>query len=261
MNLDVGYSAVDGTVKNAVTPSGVPTEAASEGGCRLLQKQRLFCDPPCDPSSTCGFGGTCVPAPLGQDMGALTFRGLVKLVQISATQPGNTYFYTHLSNPGFAPGEVVQLTSTPGYMGALELYGVGVSPVTAAKLVLTQGSPATVTWDAPTTNMRSQINLEVNIDQHGVTPASLACDFEDTGSGIIPAAIVDGLIALGVTGFPSGSVARHTVDSIVVADQCADFAVTAVRQLGIEVTNFIPCTSTENCPDGKTCNLNIQQCQ
>lgn len=261
MNEDVGYTAVAGSVKNGLVPGQVPTVALAEGGCKVLHRPRLFCDPPCDSASTCGTGGACVAAPVGQDVGTVTIRGLNKLVEIVATQPGNTYFYTRLTHPGFAPGDVIQLLSTAGYLGKLELYGIGVAEITPQKIVLTQGQSATVTWDVPPAGARSQVHVDLNIDQHGLSPANVVCDFPDTGSGTIPAAVVDGLIAAGVTGFPSGNVTRRTLDSVVVGDQCADFAVAALHTATIEVTNFIPCTSQANCPEGTTCNLTVQQCQ
>lgn len=263
MNGNIGYTAIDGVVRNGVPPASIADPTFEEGGCKLLRRRRLVCDPPCSPSQTCDVGAVCVDAPLGQDQGQVTFTGLVAPVTLSPLPPGNTYFFTRLTHPGFAPGDLIRLTSTPGYLGALELYGVGVSQVAPADpvVVVTQGQPLTMTWDVPEAGARSRILIELTIDQHGLTPVTAVCDVEDTGSAVIPAAVVDGLVAAGVTGFPSGRMTRRTVDSISEGGRCADFTVSSVCDLDLTVTGFVPCVSNDDCPLGTTCNLPIQQCQ
>jgi hypothetical protein len=263
MNGTIGYTAIDGVVRNGVPPSSIADPTFDEAGCRLLRRRRLVCEPPCAPSQTCDVGAACIPAPLGQDQGQVTFTGLVAPVTLSPLPPGSTYFFTRLTHPGFAPGDLIRLTSTPGYLGALELYGVGVSQVVPTEpiVVVTEGQPLALAWDAGAPDARSRVLVELTIDQHGLTPVTAACDLPDTGSALIPAAVVDGLVAAGVTGFPSGRVTRRTVDSVTVGDQCAEFIVSSVRDLQLEVTGFVPCISTADCPSGTTCTLAIQQCQ
>lgn len=262
-NESVGYTAIDGIVRDGVVPSQVPLEALVEGDCKLLRRRRLVCDPACESDQTCGFDETCIPMPLGQDMGVATFRGLVKLVTIGPIQPGNTYFYSRLMHPGFTAGEVVQLTTTPGFMGALELYGVGVSQVvpTEETWVITEGQPLVIHWTPPPAGARSRLYLEINIDQHGITPLNLVCDLEDTGEGTISQALIDAFVQAGVTGFPSGKVTRRTADTTTTDEGCVEFFVTSVRQTAVEVTGHIPCTSDANCPEPLHCNLLSQQCE
>lgn len=263
MNGTIGYTAIDGVVRNGVPPSSIADPTFEDADCRLLRRRRLVCEPPCSPSQTCDVGATCVDAPLGQDQGRVTFTGLVSPVTLSPLPPGSTYFFTRLTHPGFAAGDLIRLTSTPGYLGALELYGVGVSQVTPTEpiVVVTQGQPLPLAWDAAAPDARSRVLVELTIDQHGLTPVTAVCDLPDTGSAVIPSAVVDGLVAAGVTGFPSGRVTRRTVDSITVDGQCAEFVVSSVRDLELEVTGFVPCVSNDDCPTGTTCTLAIQQCQ
>ncbi len=47
------YTIVQGQVWDGVVPASIPSEAAREGGCRLLLRQTPFCDPACDSASTC----------------------------------------------------------------------------------------------------------------------------------------------------------------------------------------------------------------
>ena len=263
MNGTIGYTAIDGVVRNGVPPASIADPTFEEAGCRLLRRRRLVCEPPCAPSQTCDVGATCIDAPLGQDQGQVTFAGLVAPVTLSPLPPGSTYFFTRLTHPGFAPGDLIRLTSTAGYLGALELYGVGVAQVapTEPLVVVTEGQPLALAWDAAAPDARSRVLLELTIDQHGLTPVTAVCDLPDTGSAVIPSAVVDGLVAAGVTGFPSGRITRRTVDSVTVGDQCAEFIVSSVRDLELEVTGFVPCLSTADCPSGTTCTLAIQQCQ
>jgi len=262
-NQDVGYTAVDGIVRDGVVPSQVPQEALVEGDCKLLRRRRLVCDPVCETSQTCGFDESCIPMPLGQDMGVATFRGLVKLVTIGPIQPGNAYFYSRLTHPGFTVDQVVQLTTTPGYLGALELYGVGVAQLlpSESSWVITEGAPLTLHWAPPGPGSRSRVYTEINIDQHGVTPLNLVCDFPDTGEGTISQGLIDGLVQAGVTGFPSGKATRRTADSMTAAEGCVEFLVTSVRQAAVEVSGHTPCTSDANCQEPLHCNLLVQQCE
>jgi hypothetical protein len=202
--------------------------------------------------------------PLAQDMGEVILRGLVvERLALQALQPGTTYSYTQLPHPGFLVDHVVQLRTTSGYLGALELYGIGVTQLvpTESTWTITDGTDLEIAWAPPPANARSRIFLEVNIDQHGLTPATLTCDLPDTGSAAIPAVIIDGLIASGVTGFPTGRVARRTVDSHTSAEGCIEFLVTSVRTIAVDVTGHTPCDGPEDCTPPQTCNTVIQQCE
>ena len=263
MNAEVGYTAIDGTVWNGVDPALVPDVALEEGDCRLLKQRRLICDPPCPSGKTCTPEATCEAMPVGQDVGIALFQGLVKTIFVEPVQPGNTYFYTRLDHPGFANGDVIRLTTSGGYIDALDLYGVGVEPLYPAKdqWVLEEGRPLVIEWPAPPEGTRSTMRVTLNIDQHGLTPVTLVCDLEDTGSATIPSSVIDALIQSGVTGFPSATAVRRTVDSLDGEAGCVEFQVASVGTADVEVTGYIPCTSNDNCPDPLTCNREIQQCQ
>jgi len=264
MNEDMGYTAVDGVVRDGVMPGTIPEVVMTEGDCRLLGRRNLFCDPACDPGFTCGAEETCIPSPLGQDLGTVVLRGLVERLALPALQPGNSYSYTRLPHPGFEVNHVIQLRTTTGYPGPLELYGIGVSqliPSTSA-WTLTRGQDLVLAWTPPPTGAMSRIYMEINIDQHGLTPLVLSCNLPDTGSASIPSAIIDGLMDAGVTGFPTGLVKRRTEDSFTAPQGCVDFFVTSVRNMTVEVSGHTPCTSPDDCTPPEVCDLDptIQQC-
>lgn len=258
-----GYTAIDGQVRDSIVAGQVLEETIAGGGCALLRRRRLVCDPPCEPGQTCDLGNMCVPAPRGQDMGPVAFQGLVQPVTLDPLQPGNTYFFTRLPHPGFEPDTVVHVSNVPGFVGPLDLYGVGVAPLVTREevWVLTEGEPLVIHWDAPPDATHTRMYFELNIDQHGLSPASLFCSLPDNGVAEVPVAMTDALIAAGVTGYPTGRMARRTVDSQVFDGRCVDFVVSSVRPIEqIDVTGYLPCTVHEDCPDGP-CNLEIQQCE
>jgi hypothetical protein len=262
-NEDVGYTALDGMVRNGVIPGLVPDVALSEGGCTLLKRRRLLCDPACDSNQTCALDEVCIPAPLGQDMGTVIVRGLVKQVEMVPLQPGNKYFYSKLDHPGFQSGDVVHLMSQTGYFGPFELYGVGVAQAVPAeeKWTLVEGQPLTLHWEAAPEGARSSIFLELSIDLHGLTPLRLECELPDTGEATLPLSVIDALVGAGVTGFPEGRFTRRTADSVVHEGECAEFFVTSVRQVAVEVSGHVPCSTDQECPPPLTCNTTIQQCE
>ena len=117
------------------------------------------------------------------------------------------------------------------------------------------------TWTAPTTAGRGEVRLRLNIDQHGVTPVSLYCSFEDDGSAVVPASVIDGLLAQGVSGFPSVLMSRRTVDRQDVGDGCMEFIVQSPREAAVDVEGFIPCDSPDDCPTGMTCVMEVGLCE
>lgn len=264
MNAQAGYTAVEGGVANGVNPTFLKEPVRNDQYCQLLKKRRLICDPGCPSNQTCGLDETCVTMPTGQDMGMVTIQGLVQTIVMEPVQPGNSYFFTRLSHPGFEAGKVIRLSTTLGYMGELELFGVGVSPLTSFehKWILEKGAPLNLTWPASPNEINgSEIYVSLNIDQHGITPVSLECIFPDTGQATIPGSFIDALIQAGVTGFPSGSITRRTVDSFRSSKGCVDFKVTSFLKTNIEVPGHAPCARNTDCLDAFTCNLESGKCE
>lgn len=264
MNEDVGYTAFDGVVRNGIIPNAIRDVTADEGGCRLLRRRRLTCDPPCPPGETCGVTQMCIPSPVGQSMGRVSVYGLARSIDVMPQQPGQTYFFTRLPHPGVAVGAVVQLIApTPQYFAPLELYGVGVRAVVPrdSKWILTEDQPLRVSWEPPAAASPTNVFIELNIDLHGLTPLLLVCDVPDTGTATISANIVNQFISGGVTGFPEGRVTRRTADSLVRPEGCVDFTVYSTRRVELEVTGFIPCTGPGECPAPLMCDVAIQQCR
>ena len=257
-------TGVQGAVADGVVPITIFEEIGAEGDCQLLRQNNPFCEPACDVDETCDFDGTCIDYPRNQDLGIVTIRGLVQSVEMEAVFPGNTYYDTSLPDPPYVPGELVALDMPEGTYGPATLYGVGLAPhaTSDAEWVIDPGSDLAISWDAPTGDVvRSEIAMSINIDQHGASPGTLVCTFEDTGSATVPAGILQQLIDAGVTGFPTGALDRRTADHADIDGGCMDLVVTAPLTVPVDVVGYTPCVSDADCPDGETCNIELQICE
>lgn len=262
---NASYSAVDGSVLDGVIPVTVLTEVAAEGDCALYRRENPFCEDSCDPDETCALDGTCVRYPTGQELGTVTIAGLDAAVAMEPTAPGATYFSGDaLPSPAYAPGALVELTSAGGALAPLRLHGVGFAPLALADdvWVLTAGSPLAVTWTPPTDAVhRATVQLTVNVDQHGATPLFLVCETADDGAAEVPPALVDAFLAAGISGWPNGRLERHTVDRAEVDGGCVDFEVRWVAlPAEVSVDGHTPCQDPTDCPPGRTCDTETEQC-
>lgn len=273
MDLDFGgflvsgeddRSGIDGAVADGVVPISVLEQIAAEGDCRLMRRNNPFCDPGCDPGYACDFDGTCLPWPVNQDLGTVTITGLVSPVDLEPVFPGNTYYDTSLPSPPFEPGSLITLDMPGGVYGPATLYGVGVEPIATLdeEWAVEAGVDLDVHWQAPTAAIsRGEIALTLNIDQHGSTPGTLLCSFEDDGEATVPAAILQALVNTGVTGFPSGALTRRTQDHADAAAGCMDLTVSSSETVRVDVIGYTPCVSDADCPDGMDCNEELQICE
>ncbi len=263
VEANVDYSAVDGAISNGVVPVAVLKEALAEGDCKLMKRENPFCDPTCGPTETCDFNGECLPFPENQDVGTVTIKGLSGPVAMEPAVPGNKYFYTDLANPAFEAGKLVQIKTEGGAYAPLTMHGVGVIPLSpgSTEWLVTEGTPVHLTWDVPPAAVRSEVYVSVNVDQHGLTPLTLQCNFADNGAAEIPASVMDALLSGGVTGYPSGKMQRRTVDHVVLGEGCADFMVDYSLIAKVSVSGHTPCSTPADCPDGQECNLALQTCE
>jgi len=249
------YSYVNGTVADGVVPSSVLEEITVDGDCRLLKQLNPFCDPVCGPEEVCDFG-TCIPYPANQDLGTLTVTGLVEDVVLEPQGSSNQYFNTEIPHPGFEEGSLIEMRTDGGAFEPVILHGVGVTQIELASMEweVAPGEDFLIEWTPPGGEVvRSEVHVAMNVDQHGLTPIQIICGFPDTGSATVPSSLIDALVDGGVTGFPSATVTRRTVDSTEVGDGCMDLSVTSHQTPAVTVDGYIPCSPTVPCPSGLTC--------
>lgn len=258
------YAYVTGGAYDGVVPVNVYQPVATEGECTLLQRDNLFCDPPCEASETCNFDGECIPYPTGQDLGVVTVQGLLQPVSMEAAAPGWAYYDTSLPNPPWDVGVLLTLQTGGGAFEPITLHGVAPEAFSASELgwEVVSGEPLAITWDAPTAESRTSVRITLNVDLHGITPALMECWFEDDGEGEVPADLLEQFLYLGTTGFPEGSFARVSADQAPMGDGgCLDFWTSVQLVPELSVDGYTPCTRDEDCPDGMECNEELERCE
>ena len=257
------YSAVYGDVSNGVVPNTILTETAVHETCRLMRTENPYCEPACSAGETCDFDNTCIPYPETQDLGLVAVGGLAEDVVMEAVSPGYSYFDTTLPHPVFVDGQTIELSTSGATIDPFELHGVGfpVLELSSSSWTVTEGEPVPVSWTVGNPDVPTEIFITLNIDQHGASPLTVWCTYDDTGSAEIPADVVDALIEAGVTGYPSGKVIRRTTDSVQVASGCVDLVVASPLSTSVDVSGYTPCTTDEDCPPDQDCNLALQVCE
>ncbi len=258
-----GYSIIDGSVAEGVIPITILTESTTLGDCTLWVKPNPFCDPPCENGDVCDLDDTCIAYPESQDLGTVTMTGLDVEVAMEPVSPGYSYFHTSLPHPAWQTDALVTLFTQGGAYDPVKLHGFGVADLvpTDDQWLIVEGVDLAVTWEPGAEGSRGEVAFSLNIDQHGVTPTTLKCAFEDDGEGSVPASLVDALIGAGVTGFPNGTLSRRTADRTEIGSGCMDFVASSPRGVDVRVDGFVPCTSSRDCPEGQECNLEIQICE
>jgi hypothetical protein len=260
--MEADYTAFSGAVADGVVPITVLEQVGEGEGCALLRRNNPFCDPPCQPGTTCDFDGACIAYPTNHSVGTLALSGLTQGdVTVDPVMPTFDYFLTELTHPAFAPGAAISLAAGGGDYSAFTLRGEGVAMIepTTDALELHNDQPLTITWAAGEGN--GKVRVELNIDQHGNTPVKLICESDDTGTLTIPAALISQLIGFGISGFPSVQYYRQTVDSVDLPPGCVDFAVRSHVQTLLSVEGHIPCKKPADCPDGQVCDILIETCK
>ena len=251
------YTSVSGKVRDGVIPAEVPTLDNEAAGCKLWHTINPECDPACDPGYTCDHDGTCVAYPANKSVGSVTVDGLNKDVTLEPP----SYFDTEMPHPGFDPGSPITLQAAGEDYPGFTMYGRGVTPIelTGDTWIIKEGEDLTLSW-IPADDEDAFVRITLNVDMHGVSPINMVCDLEDTGTATVPAALIDEFLENGVTGFATAYIYRMTADKVDIDPGCVDFLVRSWREGSLEVDGFTPCTGEEDCPDGYTCNLEIESC-
>ena len=260
IELGDGFTSVEGRVFDAVTPSLVPTELMREGDCRLVTLPNLLCDPGCPPTTeTCGADNQCIPLPVAHSVGTVTVSGLARPVEMTPNASTGSYSPAPpaLPHPGFTTGADLRLSASGGDYAAFELRGWGIEPFqfTGETVDVSGGAPAALSWAPPTQAGPARIRAVLDINNHGSSSNAIECDFPDTGSAEIPAALIDSLIALGSSGFPTLGITRRTATSTSIEPGCVQLVVTTdiLYSLDVSLEGLVSCNDDSMCPDGQTC--------
>lgn len=259
IELAPDFTRVGGRVFDAVLPSRVPNELAREGQCRLLAAVVSTCTPGCPVSTqACDRDARCVPLPRARDLGRVAVYGLH--VPLGMTANAVTKSYANpaapmLPNPGFSPGADLRLVTAGGEYAPFELRGWGITALamSAEDRLVAAGRALPITWDAPERIGPARLHVELDVNQHGATSSWVECDFPDTGAAEIPASLIDGLIARGLSGYPTLTAARRTATRALIEPGCVDLLVTSEVVSDVRVDGIVSCDVSADCPAGQTC--------
>jgi hypothetical protein len=266
VTLAADFTSVEGKVEDGVRPSEVPTELQRDGECRLVTLPNLLCDPGCiTTTQTCGENNQCLPIPQAHDVGTVTVTGLVRDVAMTPNATTGNYRPgpPALPHPGFAPGADLRVATSGGDYEPFQLRGWGISELELPDPInVSEGQPATITWAPPAVAGPARVYAVLNVNNHGSSNTKIECDFADTGTGVIPATLVDALIARGATGFPTIRLERRTATSVDIAPGCVQLLVSSGGEFDITLSGLISCDDDDSvCPDGQTCKPIERYCE
>ncbi|MGB0588082.1 MAG: hypothetical protein ACPGU1_00240 [Myxococcota bacterium] len=260
VTLAEDYTGASGQVLDGVVPANVPELVQTEGACQLMRAKSLHCDPNCVPGEACAESGACVPYPERSSVGEVVISGLFDPLTMEAKW-GNTYTNQgSMVHPGYPVGASLELSAEGGAFGAFSLRGVGVEALEqtgAQEIVVEAGAPMSLSWVPPTVDGPVKVHVELNLNNHGSTSAWIACDVPDTGTYTVPSSLLEALYAIGVSGFPSLTLSRRSVDSTTVTQGCVDFVVHSDRNVPITISGVTSCTQDMQCPPGQSCGADL----
>lgn len=242
--------------------------AAKEGDCELFTPRVPFCNTPCGGSSACVENDTCKAYPIARSAGAVTVTGLASTTGATsfvASPIVNSYQppagFT-LAYPPFAEGAPVNLEAAGDYYAPFAIEAQGVSPLVIpdGAIPIAKGSPLALTWTPPTNAGASTIGVKLDISHHGGSRGKIECTTADDGSLAIGATLIDGLVALGVAGFPTVILERRVTGSTTIAPGRVDLVIAAEVERAVTLDGLTSCNDDTQCPDGQTCQSDLS-CQ
>ena len=214
-----GLTGFSGRVWDGAPP-GQRQVTARVGDCELLERVQCACGT----EQTCAADGSCRDWPASVDLGTLRLHADGR-TRLEPVQPGNVY--SAAVDP--EPGEPIGLSGTDLHLGT-----TAVQPLVGVEGPWTLGhGDLDLIWSPSDGTDRVVATLAV--DQHGASQAALRCTLPDTGTARIPVEALDALLAVGVSGFPSGSLRRERVDHAVVDGRCLELASVSAVDVSLEL--------------------------
>lgn len=258
-DLGDANTTVVGKVYDGVTPATVIWEKPQvDGACTLTTPRVPFCSTPCGGSSACVEDDTCLAYPNAHGVGTVTVSGVKSTTGEStfAMSPiSNTYQVpasVTLAYPPFADGDAVTLAASGDFFPAFSLTGKGIAPLTLTSTALSLKSAQALELAWPTAGT-AKIHVKLDISHHGGSKGQIECDADDTGSISISGALVSKLLNLGIAGYPTVIVTRHTTGSAVIAPGRVDLDISSQVEQAVSIDGLTSCTGDDDCATGQTC--------
>jgi hypothetical protein len=263
-SLSDAYTSILGRVNDGPTPSTLAWDTSTTiGVCRLLIPRSPFCDPGCGSAASCVEDGVCRAYPAGVNVGTVTMTGVGAA---SFQMEPVLYNYqppvgTALGFPPFAEGESVTISAASDSIGSYSLTAKGILPLQTLfdSVILADNQPVTLQWTPPLATGNSTVSARLDISHHGGVKGVIECEGPDKGSMTVAATLVDELKALGISGFPTVEVTRHS-SSPARTDMSLELRIESTVTRPISIPGIVSCVGDEDCPSGKTCQQDLK-CQ
>lgn len=253
-----------GKLYDGPTPAPMTfTQQMEAGGCKLYTPNVWFCEKTCTGGAVCTADDVCTPYPTAATVGTVTLTGLGSN-PIAMEPKANNYqppAGTTIPYPPCTPGAEVKLTAAGGSHAPFTLTASCIDPLelTGGDVKLMKGQPLPLKWKAGAANSKVNVHILLDISQHGTSKGNIQCDVPDNGSLSIPATLVDALLALGVSGFPTVLVTRELVGR---ADSGGPSNVylklSAQYRQAVEIPGLVSCNDSAQCPSGQTCQKDLK---
>jgi len=261
MPATAAHTTFLGKVYDGAFPANTEwTLVESSGGCELSTPKVPYCNPSCASGQACVGAGTCVVYPTAQNIGGVRVKGLGPDFGLEAG-PGNTYqpdASVELAYPPFSEGAAVEIDAEGGALAPFVLHGMGIAPLDLAGSAynLAAGAPLTLTWTAGSVSA-ARIKVHLDISHHGGTKGKIECNTADTGSLSIPASLISRLVALGVAGYPTVTVARVFTGEATIAAGRVVLTIASPVERAVTVPGVQSCTDDSECTSPQTCRADL----
>jgi hypothetical protein len=262
------YTTVLGRVNNGPTPSTLQwTQADSSGSCKLMIPRAPFCAVSCGSTAACVADGVCQDYPKALVVGSMTVNGMktvagptsfVMQPLLGTYQPPAT---TQFVAPPFTEGDDVTISAGTDSTGLFSLTAKAMGPLQVLydSIVLTDNQAVTLQWTPPSAASSSTVSARFDISHHGGVKGVIECESADNGQLIVAASLVNQLKALGISGFPTVELSRHSA-SPVRTDMSLELRIESMVVRPISIPGLISCSGDEECPNGQTCQQDLK-CQ
>ena len=232
-----GYTAFVATISDGVHAEPYQ-DVGTSGACTLLADALpVVCMPACSGAQSCQPSGQCAPPPQTHSVGYIEIAGLANPFMLPPFAGGNI---TYESEPGSepfppaAPGALLTLSTTGGDYAPFSLAGLGIAPLfpPAGSLAVARDQALALTWQSQGGPAQVRVTADVDLGNNagldmGRAPGTgiVRCEFSDSGSGTVPADLINTLLDQGVGTGPQVRLTRQTVDSTIIAPGCVEFTV------------------------------------
>jgi len=264
-DLGDASTSVVGKIYDGLTPVTTIWEKPQvDGDCKLTTPRVPFCSTPCGGSAACVEDDTCLAYPTAHGAGTVTVTGLnatsgsapleLKLISNTYQAPPSV----PLAYPPFAESDAISLTAAGDYYAAFNLAAKGIAPLALAsdELALKTGQPLALSWTKGAESS-AKIHVKLDISHHGGSKGQIECDTADSGSLSIGAGLITKLLNLGVAGFPTVIVTRHTIGSTVISPGRVELEISSSVEQGVTIDGLNSCTDTTDCPSGQVCQTDL----